>query len=77
MSDLVWTNLLDSMQSYSDVYVELNESLYKFITYRNKEEITDDKLSGISIFAMCGSRERYSVSEVSYYLLVLTFSVTS
>ncbi|KAJ8313480.1 hypothetical protein KUTeg_008967 [Tegillarca granosa] len=29
----------------------------------NKEEITDDKLSGNSIFAMCGSRERYSVAE--------------
>ena len=36
-----------------------------FFFDRNKEEIADDKLAGVRIFVLGGSREKFSQAEVS------------
>ena len=34
------------------------------VTYRNKDELTDERLAGARIFVLAGSREKFSQAEV-------------
>ena len=44
-----------------------DETLFSFC--RNKEEITEERLSQARVFVLAGSREKFSAAEVSYSLV--------